>query len=136
MANFNAADIVGKSLIAIKTINILRIPADNANVVFKVNPGNSVGTVYSYLLPNNNRDSIYWLFYDENQKAYYAKHKPGIFDISTIKNQGVLTSEDKAEQAAAAAETTKDKIFKYIKNGFLVAAAVYLAKTFIETKKK
>ena len=136
MPTFNAADIIGKTLVARKTTDILRAPNDNAEVVFEAAPGSSIGTVYSYLLPGANRTNLYWQFLDENNKPYYVKHSTGQFDISTIKGQGVLTLEEKQEQAAAAAETTSDKIFKYIKNGFLVAAAVYLAKSIIETKKK
>jgi hypothetical protein len=136
MPTFNAADIIGKTLVARKTTDIVRAPSDDANVVYEATPGQSIGTVYSYLLPGTNRSSLYWQFIDENNKPYYVKHSTGQFDISTIRGQGVLTLEEKQEQAASAAETTSDKIFRYIKNGFLVAAAVYLAKSIIETKKK
>ena len=136
MPTFNAADIIGKTLVARKTTDIVRAPNDNAEVVFEASPGSSIGTVFSYLLPGANRTNLYWQFLDENNKSYYVEHKSGQFDISTIKGQGVLTLEEKQEQAEAAAETTSNKIFRYIKNGFLVAAFVYLAKTVIETKKK
>ena len=136
MPTFNAADIIGKTLVAIKTTDIVRAPKDDAEVVFEVAPGSSIGTVYSYLLPGANRTNLYWQFLDENNKPYYVEHRPGQFDISTIKDQGVLTLEEKQEQAEAAAETTSNKIFRYIKSGFLVAAFVYLAKSVIETKKK
>jgi hypothetical protein len=136
MANYNAADIIDKTLVAKKTTNIVRIANDKAPTVYQVQPGSTIGTVYSYLLPNANRDGLYWQFYDQDNKPYYVKHKIGQFDISTIKSEGALTLEEKEEKAAAASETTKDKIFKYIKNGFYLAAAVYLTKTFIDTKKK
>jgi hypothetical protein len=136
MANYNAADILDKTLVAKKTTSIVRIADDQAQSVYEATPGTTIGTVYSYLLPNENRDTLYWQFYDQNNKAYYVKHKPGQFDIKTIASQGVLTLEEKQEQAAAASETTSDKIFKYIRNGFYLAAAVYLTKTVIELQKK
>jgi hypothetical protein len=136
MANYNAADILDKTLIAKKTTSIVRIADDQAPSVYEATPGTTIGTVYSYLLPNENRDTLYWQFYDQNEKAYYVKHKPGQFDIKTIASQGVLTLEEKQKQAAAANETTSDKIFKYIRNGFYIAAAVYLTKTVIEAQKK
>ena len=136
MANYNAEDIINKTLVAKKTTNIVRIANDKAPTVYQVQPGSTIGTVYSYLLPNQNRNALYWQFYDQNEKPYYVKHKPGQFDISTIKAEGALTLEEKQEEAAAAAETTSDKIFKYIKNGFYIAAAVYLTKTVIELQKK
>jgi len=136
MPTFNAADIIGKTLVARKTTDIVRAPSDNAEVVFEAGPGSTIGTVYSYLLPSANRTNLYWVFEDQNNRPYYVEHKPGQFDISTIKGQGVLTLEEKQQAAEAAAETTSDKIFRYVKNGFLVAAFVYLAKSVIETKKK
>lgn len=136
MANYNAADIIDKTLVARKTTSIVRVADDQAPSVYEATPGTTIGTVYSYLLPNENRDTLYWQFYDQNNRAYYVKHKPGQFDISTIRSQGALTLEEKQEQAAAASETTSDKIFKYIRNGFYLAAAVYLTKTIIESQKK
>lgn len=136
MPTFNAADIIGKTLVARKTTDILRAATDNATVVYEASPGSSIGTVYSYLLPGANRTNLYWQFLDENNKPYYVEHKLGQFDISTIKGQGVLTLEEKQQAAEAAAETTSNKIFRYVKNGFLVAAFVYLGKSVIETKKK
>lgn len=136
MPNYTADEILGKTLVAKKSTNIVRLPADDATTVYVATPGTTIGTVYSYLLPSDTRESLYWQFYDQNNRAYYVKHKPGQFDISNLSAQGALTIEEKKEQAAAAAETTSDKIFKYIKNGFLVAAAVYLTKTVIETQAK
>jgi len=132
MPNYNAEDIIGKTLVARKSTDIVRLPADDATSVYTAKPGESIGVVYSYLLPNDVRDSLYWQFYDNKNKAYYVKHRSGQFDIGTLSGQGVKTIEEKQEEAAAAAETTRDKIFRYIKNGFLVAAAVYLTKSVIE----
>lgn len=136
MATFNAADIVGKSLIAKKTIDIVRVPDDNAKSVFKVKPGETIGVVYSYLLPNQNRKNLYWMFEDSNGKAYYVEHISRNFDTEAIKQQGALTLAERKEKADAENETTGDKIFRYVKNGFLISAAAYILKTIIETNQK
>jgi len=136
MATYNASDIVGKTLIAKKTIKIVRTPYDTATSVYNVQSGDSIGVVYSYLLPTTNRKNLYWQFYDSNNKPYYVEHKQGNFDIKSLDDQGVLTLEEKQEQAAAANETLTNKIFRYTKNGFLIAAAAYVLKTIIETQGK
>lgn len=136
MPTFNANDIIGKTLIAKKTIDILRSADDSAQSVYEVSPGESVGVVYSYLMPNKARSNIYWMFEDDNGRPYYVKHGVGKFDIKTIQSQGALTLEEKQEQAEAASETITNKVFRYAKNGFLIAAAAYLLKSIIDTQKK
>jgi len=136
MPTFNANDIIGKTLIAKKTIDIVRSADDLAQSVYEVSPGESVGVVYSYLMPNNARSNIYWMFEDENNRPYYVKHGVGKFDIKTITQQGVLTLEEKKEEADAANETTGNKIFRYVKNGFLIAASAYILKSIIDSQAK
>lgn len=136
MATFSAADIIGKTLIAKQTIDIVRSASDNAPSVYEVKPGETIGVVQSFLLPNQNRNQLYWMFNDANGKPYYVEHGQGKFDIKTLSQQGVLTLQEKQEQAAAAAETTTDKIFRYTKNGFLIAAAAYVLNGFIQSHNK
>lgn len=134
MATFDASDIIGKTLIAKKSVAIKRNPTDASNVVYVAKPSESIGVVFSYLLPSSSRKNLYWMFEDENGRPYYAEHKTGYYDINSLSNQGALTIEEKKEMADAAAESTSDKIFRYAKNGALLAAAVYLAKSFIDKK--
>jgi len=136
MPTFNAADIIGKTLVAKKSTNIYRLPNDAAESVYVVSPGQSIGVVDSYFLPSTKRNYLYWGFVDNKQQPYYVEHKTGQFDVNTLKDSGVLTLQEKQEQAEAANETTKDKIFRYSKNGFLLAAAVYLVKSIIDKKIK
>jgi hypothetical protein len=136
MPTFNANDIIGKTLIAKKAIDIVRSADDSAQSVYEVSPGESVGVVYSYLLPNNARSNIYWMFEDNTGRPYYVKHGVGKFDIKTIQSQGALTLEEKQEQAEAASETITNKVFRYAKNGFLIAAAAYIVKSIIDSQAK
>ena len=134
MSSYSVDQIIGKTLIAKSEIPLYRFPNDGAEVVFKVSKGQSLGVVYSYLLPGPNRTNLYWMFKDANDKAYYSEHKVDIYDVKELQNQGALTL---AEQQAAAIEanlTTGDKIFRLIKNALLIGAGVYLVNTIIKKK--
>jgi len=135
MATYNANEIIGKTLIAKKPVEIFRIANDNAPAVYTASPNETIGVVYSYLLTSPSRKNLYWQFYDQNNKPYYVEHMAGRFDIKSLSDQGALTIEEKKEAMEAAAESTSDKIFRYVKNGALLMAAVYLAKSFIEKTK-
>ena len=134
MATFNVDDIVDKTLIAKVKIPIKRYAEDNAPIVYTVNPGSSVGVVYSWLMPNANRVNMWWVFKDSNDKFYYTEHKNNIYSVTALQQQGALTL---AQQQAAAAEanlTTGDKIFRLIKNTLLIGAGVYLLNSIIKKK--
>ena len=109
MPLFSAGDIVGKTLIAKKKINLYRSRSDSKPFGF-VNAGQPVGIVYSYLSPSLNNPNLWWMFKDNN-KVYYAEHKEGNFDISSLTNQGVISTEDKTKIA-------KEKIEKKDKGAF------------------
>ena len=134
MATFNAADIVDKTLIAKVQIPVTRYADDDAPIIYTVNPGSSVGVVYSFLMPKANRTNLWWAFKDSNDKFYYTEHKTGIYDITALQQQGVLTA---AQQQAAAADanlSTTDKVFKLVQKYLLIGAGVYLLNSIIKKK--
>ena len=53
--SYNAQDIIGKTLIAAGPVTIYRAANDSAAPVYTVPVGQSVGVVYSYLLPGSGR---------------------------------------------------------------------------------
>jgi hypothetical protein len=134
MPTFNAGDVIGKTLIAKKNIPLVRQPADDAQVIYNVSPGQSVGNVDTFLLPNENRSSLYWSFKDANGKNYYAKHAVGNFDVKELQQQGLLTLQEQQEQAIEASLSTGDKIFRLIKNIALIGAGAYILKQVIQKK--
>jgi hypothetical protein len=134
MPTFNAADIIGKTLIAKSQVPLYRLPNDGAEVVYNVSPGQSLGIVESFLLPGTNRTNLYWQFKDQNNKFYYSEHKQGIYDVKELANQGALTLEQQQAAAIEANLTTGDKIFRLIKNTVLIGAGVYLVNTIIKKK--
>lgn len=134
MPTFNADQIIDKTLIAKVNIPIYRYAEDGAPVVYTVKPGASVGVVYSYLLPKENRTNLFWQFQDQNGKFYYTEHKQGIYDISALQQQGALTSAQVQQAAANAQLTTTDKIFKLVQKYLLIGAGVYLLNSIIKKK--
>jgi hypothetical protein len=134
MPLYSAEQIINKTLIAKRPVKLYRIANDNAPVIYTVNPGDNVGKVYSYLNPNENRQTIYWAFYDDSNKPYYAAHKTGDFDIKTLSEQGALTVQQQAEEAAAQNMTTGDKVLKLVQKYLLIGAGVYLLNSIIKKK--
>jgi len=132
MATYSADDIVGKSLIAKRAINVYR-GNDLTQSVYTIKPGQTVGTVVSYLMPNDSREVLYWMFNDANGRAYYTKQVAGNYDIKTIKEQGVLTLDEKKKKEEAADQTTGDKLLSLLQKGFIGAGLFYLAATAIKS---
>ena len=134
MPTFNAADIIGKTLVAKSQVPLYRLPNDNAAIVYTVSPGQSLGIVQSFLLPGLNRTNLYWQFKDQNNNFYYSEHKQGIYDLKELSDQGALTLQQQQAAAVEANLTTGDKIFRLIKNALLIGAGVYLVNTIIKKK--
>lgn len=91
MATFSAAEIVGKTLIAKKQINVYSLPDDDKQYkIAVVKKGAYVGTVYSWI---QKPGGLWWQFQSGN-KFYYVKHFTGAFDVTKLKKQGALTVEE------------------------------------------
>lgn len=124
MPTFSAADIVGKNLIAVKPVPLYR-NTDFDTPIYTVEPGLTIGNVYSYLNSNAQRPFVTWMFYDSNGKTYFAKHKEGSMKIAPGSN--VKSLEQKDKDAAAANQTTADKIIKTAINISLIIGGFILA---------
>lgn len=134
MPTFNADQIIDKTLIAKISIPITRYAEDDAPVVYNVKQGQPLGVVYSYLLPKQNRTNLWWQFKDSNNRFYYSEHKPGIYDISSLQQQGALTSAQQQAAAENAQLSTTDKIFKLVQKYLLIGAGVFLLNSIIKKK--
>jgi hypothetical protein len=134
MPTFNAADIIGKTLVAKSQVPLYRLPNDDAEIVYTVSPGQSLGVVQSFLLPGTNRTNLYWQFKDQNNNFYYSEHLQGRYDIQELQDQGALTLQQQQAAATEASLSTGDKIFRLIKNALLIGGGVYLINTIIKKK--
>lgn len=131
MASYNAAAIVGKTLRANTAVQLKRLPADSAPVIFTVKAGQPVGTVFSYILPGTNNSRLYWMFKDETGRNYYAEHQEGRFNISALKEQGVPTTQQETTAAAQANEPITKFIERNITKIALIAAGALVLKSVI-----
>jgi len=123
MALIQPESVTGKTLIAKRTVKLVRLPDDSAPAIYTVTAGNSIGIVEGFISPKAGRNaSLYWQFIDENNKYYYVKHEIGAFDITGLQVQGVKTLEQQQAELEKANETIPDKI-----QNFLIYAGAALA---------
>lgn len=99
MEQFYADQLIGKSLVARIKIPLKRLPDSNATTIYTVQPGNPVGIVYSFT--GGKGSPLWWMFYDQNGKAYYVEHNDSAFDVKLIKDQGALNVAEETKKAEA-----------------------------------
>lgn len=126
---YSAEQIIDKTLIAARPVQIKRTAADSSPAVYTVATGQPVGKVYSYLSPGPDRTALYWMFYDANQRPYYVKHEQGAFSLSALKDQGAITVKEETQAEQAKSETLTDFAKKYAKTALYVIAAVVVLRS-------
>lgn len=103
---YNAGDVINKTLIALKPVPVYSFPGDHELPMGYIEPGTPVGVVYSYLdaSPGQDRTTLWWQFGPATNysKYFYAPHREGLYDVSALREQGVITTKEKAEAAAEA----------------------------------
>ena len=105
---YSADQIVGKTLYAKKSVQLKRIAADSAPVVYTVPPGGTVGVVQAYLdVKAGVRSAVYWEFYDANGRSFFAKHDSNAFDKDKLLAQGVLNDKELIDKEKEEAEAEK-----------------------------
>jgi hypothetical protein len=95
---YSAAQIVGKNLIAARPVDLKRSPDTKAATIYVAQAGQTIGTVYSYV-GGGEKGPLWWMFHDQNGKAYYTKHEVGAYSLDVLQAQGVLTVEEERKQA-------------------------------------
>lgn len=90
---YSAAQIVGKNLIAARTVALKRAPDIKAATIYTAQAGQTIGAVYSYV-GGGDKGPLWWMFYDKNGKAYYTKHEIGAYSLDVLQAQGILTVEE------------------------------------------
>ena len=102
MPTYNISQIIGKTMYAVKTVQVYNLPYDNQQPIRSINAGQPIGTVYSFVLPTTGRGDSYFMFYSLTGQAYYIKYESGNLRIT----EGALT----IEEAEAAKRDWLDKI--------------------------
>ena len=142
MPTFSPTEIIGKTLIANKDLPIWKLPAkpsDNfagvkwSDVIVKKN--NPAGVVYSFV-GGTSGDPLFWIFETPGINAgqigsfFYVQHAEGNFNISSLREQGALTTQERAELEAEENMTLVDKLTRALKTGgkyVLIAGSIYFA---------
>jgi hypothetical protein len=133
---YSADQIVNKTLTARSQVDVFdRVPGNGGKKIAVVKSGYPVGVVYSWVQDTDK--SLWWQFKSSDGSWYYVKHASGIFDVTSLKQQGALTTLEKIEQEqnadkpwyAVLGETAQ----KAITNGLLILAGVVVAKEFIKS---
>lgn len=98
--DYNAGDIVNKTLFALRPVPVYRSASDSAQPFGNVATGQPVGVVYSWLSPAPavDRSGLWWAFYDGYGIPYYVPHEMGAFDVRSLRQQGVISVAEKVEQ--------------------------------------
>lgn len=120
------SQVTGKSLFAARQIKLYRRP-DSSEVVYTVPYGKNVGTVYSYIVRT---PELWWMFYDQNGKPYYAKHEDGAFSWTALQQQGTKTAEDivKDQQPKTVVDSIVEGLGGILKPVIIAVAVYYGAK--------
>lgn len=129
---YSAVDIVGKTLIASKKVPVYKFPSNKETPYGYVDIGQPVGVVYSWVDadPSLNRTGLWWSFAKDTGATsfYWTPHIPGNFSVDALKQQGVLTEEEKAkaeeEKNKAWWEKLTDKILPVIVTVVIGAAVI------------
>lgn len=102
---YSPASIIDKTLVAAKDLKVYRFPPDKnlpaveAGIVKK---GNPVGIVYGFLNPDpvRNRSVLWWQFWPASglSNYYYVPHLEDDFDLSLLREQGVISVKEEIEE--------------------------------------
>lgn len=127
---YSAADIIGKTLYAASQVPIVRLPFDDQIPLRFVDRGQIVGVVWTYFEPKPGRSTLYWGFKDPYGNEFYAPHRSEYYDTQKLRDQGVLTTEEKEAAKDPLASTAKS----LLTTGLLFWGAIQLGKEYIRKK--
>jgi len=133
MAEFNAAQIIGKTLWAKTTIKgNYRYPGSVEIIQF--NRGQNVGRVYSYIR-DAGKTKLFWQFFTgddpKNGKPYYVEHHEGIFDLTSIKEQGAKTIKQEVEEKKEKEEYEEKGWLRFYVEKYAPKVALYAGIYFV-----
>lgn len=114
--DISVEELVDKPIYAVAPVPVYRsISPKEGPIVFTVQPGQNVGTLYSWVKDPQGRG--YWFqFYDANGRPYYTQIKPGLYDKQAALAWGARTVEqveqDRQERERADSAGPLDDLFK------------------------
>lgn len=89
------SDLIGKPLIAKVATKLYRLPSDTAKSYASVAANQPLGTLFSYINPSVNTTSLWFMFYDSNNKPYYTKYASNSLKPLDLQKSGIDDQETK-----------------------------------------
>jgi len=116
MPTFSADQIVGKTLTARRTLVAFDLPIyeQGFKKIGEIKPGQSAGVVFSYV-GGRPGEPLHWQFKGNNGKMYYIPHLEGNFLISSLRDQGALTTQEIKEKDESANMSTGEQLTAWVK---------------------
>lgn len=96
--SFSLKNLVGKPLRAKVATKLYRLPFDNAKHYASVAAGQPLGTLFSWINPNENTKSLWFMFYDTFNKPYYVKIESNTLDRNDLTRSGVKDVETEVKE--------------------------------------
>ena len=118
MPTYSADQIIGKTLIAKKSVTLKRHPSASGKAVYTAPPGSSLGTVQTWVHENGPGTPLWWSFLDSAGRPYYIRHEENAFDVKHLKDQGAITVKEQTEKQEREAESGASSMFPSIPNPF------------------
>jgi len=128
MPTYNPEDFIGKTIFAEKSINAHRAADKESDVLYRFQPGSTVGVIYSFL---QKPDGLWWQFRyrpnpNVNAISYFVKNELNQFNKKDLESQGLISTEEKAEAEADKNKSYLDKLFEFGKKGGTAIIVVLL----------
>jgi hypothetical protein len=116
MPTFSADQIVSKTLIAKKPVPVYDLPFYDklSKQIAVIKPGNTIGVVFSWVGGTPGKP-LNWEFKGNAGKMYYVAHVPGYFNVTSLREQGVQTTDEIQQEQKESEQTTGDKLTAYFK---------------------
>lgn len=128
MSTFSADQIVGKGLIANRTVQLF-YDATLSQPAYTVAPDDPVGVVFSYLQPTygNGAGKFVWIIQGAFNRNLYVVHEQGKFKEPVDAKSMEVLKKEAEEKAARENEGIEGKILRVIKPIAIIAAVAFAA---------
>jgi hypothetical protein len=136
---FNIKNLIGKPLTAKVATKLYRSPSDNAKHYASVAAGQSLGILFSWINPSSTSNSLWFMFYDSNNKPYYVKYGKSVLNVNDLKRQGIKDVETETKESKEKEDIENKGAFRFYLEKyapFLIGAIfiIPLAKKIIDKK--
>lgn len=114
---YSTGAVVGKTLLAEVDVPIYNnLPDRGGKQMGTIKAGNPVGIVYSWVIAADG--GVWWQFKDARNKVYYSLQGTGIYSLSALREQGVLSTQEAIEAAKKKEDAAYAPWYENLLNSF------------------